>query len=114
MKKILLAIALLAAFTTNAQTAESIKAQAAQMKQQMDSSSKNLAATMKNAQQTLDSLRNAQIQQQAQRSGEMMAQWQNERQAKQKKKMFVYLGIGALFLGVLLFGILRKSKKQRN
>ncbi len=111
MKKIILAVVLLAAFTTNAQTAESIKAQAAQIKQQMDSSSKSLAATMKNAQQTLDSLRNAQMQQQAQRSGDMMLQWHKERQVKQKKQMFLYLGMGILFLGILVFGLMRRRKK---
>jgi predicted RND superfamily exporter protein len=113
MKKIILAFALLAAFTTNAQTAESLKAQAAQIKVQMDSSSKSLATAMKNTQQTLDSLRNANMQKQAQRSGEMMLQWHNERQAKQKKQMFIYFGLGVFFLVVLVFGLMRKGRARK-
>jgi predicted PurR-regulated permease PerM len=113
MKKIIVAIALLAAFTANAQTAENLEAQAAQIKQQLDSSNKNLEATMNNMQQSVDSLRNARIQNEAQRSGEMMLQWHNERQAKQKKQMFLYLGLGFFFLVVLVFGLMRKGKARK-
>jgi PBP1b-binding outer membrane lipoprotein LpoB len=110
MRKIILAIALLAACAANAQTGESLRARAEQLKRQVDSSNKSLSVTMNSTQQMLDSMHNAEIKKQAQRSGEMMLQWHKQRQAKQKKQMFLYFGLGLFFLVVLVFGLMRKGK----
>jgi predicted ribosome quality control (RQC) complex YloA/Tae2 family protein len=113
MKKIILALVLLAALNTHAQSNEKLKEQLKQQTVQLDSSSKNLNDAMSNMQQSLDSLRNAQMQKEAQRSGEMILQWNNERKAKQKKQMFMYLGLGIFFLVVLVFGLMRKGKAKK-
>ncbi len=112
MRRIIPVICLLAAFTTNAQTNESLKAQAAQIKQQIDSTNRSLEATMNRLKQSQDSARTAQIQKDAARNGEMILRLYNERQAKQKKQMFLYLGLGIFFLAVLVFGLMRKGKKK--
>jgi spermidine/putrescine-binding protein len=112
MKKIILALALLTGLTIHAQSNEKLKEQLKQQTAQLDSSNKNLNDAMNNMQQSLDSLRNAEMQKQAQRSGDMMMQWNKERQAKQKKQMFIYLGLGIFFLVVLVFGLMRKGKRK--
>jgi predicted ribosome quality control (RQC) complex YloA/Tae2 family protein len=113
MKKIILVLALLAGLSAHAQSNEKLKEQLKQQTVQLDSSSKNLNDAMNNMQQSLDSLRNANMQKQAQRSGEMMLQWHKERQAKQKKQMFMYLGLGIFFLVVLVFGLMRKGRARK-
>ena len=37
---------------------------------------------------------------------------QREQEAKQKKAMWLRLGLGVFFLGVLVFGLMRKRKKK--
>jgi maltose-binding protein MalE len=112
MKKIVLVIALLAAFNAQAQTNESLQEQAAQIKKQMDSNRKSLEVTVDRMRQSQDSLRNIQIQKEAERNGAMILQLQNERQSKQKNKMFLYLGMGVFFLAVLAFRLMRRKKKS--
>jgi hypothetical protein len=106
----------LAVFVTAAQPGTDLKQVTEQVKQQrisLDSTNKNLEATMNNMKRSLDSLRNVEMQKQAQRSGAMMLQWHKERQAKQKKQLFMYLGLGILFLGVLIFGLMRKGRARK-
>jgi ribosomal protein L9 len=111
MRRIITAICLLAAFTANAQTNESLKTQADGLKQQMESNRKKIDSSMNALQKRLDSQHTAQIKMEAARNGEMILRWHNERQAKQKKQMFLYLGMGIFFLVVLIFGLMRKKKK---
>lgn len=113
MKKIILLLALLAGLSAYAQSNEKLKEQLKQQTAQLDSNNKSLEATMNNMQQSLDSLRNVQMQKEAQRSGEMMLQWHKERQAKQTKQMFLYLGLGIFFFGVLVVGLMRKGKAKK-
>jgi uncharacterized protein involved in exopolysaccharide biosynthesis len=113
MRRIITAICLLAAFTANAQTNESLKTQADGLKQQMESNRKKIDSSMNAMQKRLDSQRTAQIKMEAARNGEMMLRWHNERQAKKKKQMFLYLGMGLLFMAVFVVGILRSRKKNK-
>jgi len=42
---------------------------------------------------------------------EMLMQQQQEREARQKKQALIRIGVGLLFLGVLVFGWVRRKKK---
>lgn len=42
---------------------------------------------------------------------EFMAR-QNERQQKEKKRMYIRIGLGVFFLVILIIGLRRRSKKQ--
>jgi hypothetical protein len=102
----------LTALMAAAQKTVDLKELTDQVKQQriaLDSTSKNLDATMNNMNRKLDSMRKLDMQKQAERNGEMMLRWHNERQAKKKKQMFLYLGL--LFMAVFVVGILRSRKK---
>jgi septal ring factor EnvC (AmiA/AmiB activator) len=110
---LLLGLAATAQKTDMQQLNDQIKKSAAEVKQQMaqtDSLRKSIDNMLK---QQLDSQRKSQIARDAQRSGDMMLQWHNERQAKQKRKMFLYFGLGIFFLGVLVVGLMRKGKQKK-
>jgi hypothetical protein len=84
------------------------------LKKQIDSSTK-----------MMDSLTNAQFKrmqdEELQRSMEQNSRnldsflrLQKEREAKQKKQMYIRLGIGVLFLGVLVVGLMRRRRGMTN
>jgi hypothetical protein len=119
MKKILVAACLLMGTVTIAQKtdmqqlSEQIKKSAAEVREQRmktDSLSKSINDMI--ARRT-DSLQKAQLRQDAMRNGDMILRWQKESQAKQKKKMFIYLGMGIFFLAVLIVGLMRKRKQNK-
>jgi Tfp pilus assembly protein PilN len=95
------------------QLSKAIDKSAAEAKQQMaqvDSLSKSINDMMT---RRYDSMQKAQIAREAERSGQLMLQWHNERQAKARRKMFIYLALGIGFLGLLVFGLLRKRKPTK-
>lgn len=119
MKKILIAACLLVGMVTSAQKtdmqqlSEQIKKSAAEAREQRmktDSLSKSISEMIT---RQSDSIQKAQIQRDAERSGQMMLQWHNERVAQQKKKMFMYFGLGAFFFAVLIVSLLRKRKQNK-
>jgi len=48
------------------------------------------------------------------RNLDMFLQMQKEREAKQKKEAYLRIGLGVLFLGILVFGLMRRRKKPAN
>jgi len=52
------------------------------------------------------------IERMSQRSADYFVQLQKERRAKEKKNAIMRIGIGILFLIVLIFGLRRRIKKQ--
>lgn len=119
MKKILLVACFLmgtAAFaqkTEMQQLSEQIKKTAAEAREQRmktDSLSKSINDMIT---RQSDSLQNAQIRQDAMRNGDIILRWHNERIAKQKRKMYIYLGMGILFLTVLIVALMRKRKQNK-
>jgi hypothetical protein len=95
------------------QLSEQIKKSAAEARAQRaktDSLSKSINNMIT---RQYDSMQKAQIERDAQRSGEIMLQWHKERQAKQKRQMYIYLGLGVGFLGLLIFGLMRKARQKK-
>lgn len=119
MKKILVAACLLmgtvaiAQNTEMQQLSEQIKKSAAEAREQRmktDSLSKSINDML--MRQT-DSLQKAQLRQDAMRNGDVIMRWHNESVAKQKRKMYLYFGMGIFFLAVLIVGLLRKRKQNK-
>lgn len=119
MKKILLVTCFLmgtvafAQKTEMQQLSEQIKKTAAEAREQRmktDSLSKSINDMIT---RQSDSLQNAQIRQDAMRNGDIILRWHNERIAKQKRKMYIYLGMGILFLTVLIVALMRKRKQNK-
>lgn len=119
MKKILLVACFLmgtvafAQKTEMQQLSEQIKKTAAEAREQRmktDSLSKSINDMIT---RQSDSLQNAQIRQDAMRNGDIILRWHNERIAKQKRKMYIYLGMGILFLTVLIVGLMLKRKQNK-
>ena len=59
----------------------------------------------------MDSANRQQMMEQNNRNLDAFMAMQREREAKQKKAMWIRLGLGVLFLGVLIFGVMRRKKK---
>lgn len=119
MKKILLVASFMmgtvafAQKTEMQQLSEQIKKTAAEAREQRmktDSLSKSINDMIT---RQSDSLQNAQIRQDAMRNGDIILRWHNERIAKQKRKMYIYLGMGILFLTVLIVALMRKRKQNK-
>lgn len=119
MKKILVAACLFWGMVASAQKtdmqqlSEQIKKSAAEAREQRaktDSLSKSINDMIT---RQSDSIQKAQIERDAERSGQMMLQWHNERIAKQKRNMYMYFGLGIFFLAVLIVGLLRKRKQNK-
>ena len=90
------------------------------MNKQIDSSMKQLDSMnarindgYKQTMHTMDSLNNHLQQEQNNRNLDEFMRMQKEREAKAKKASLIRIGIGILFLGVLIFGWMRKRKKAR-
>jgi superfamily II RNA helicase len=85
------------------------------MNRQIDSSMKELDsinARINNSYKSMDSAyMQRQIEQNNKNLDAFMAM-QREREAKQKRSNWIRLGIGLLFLGVLIFGVRRRNKNQ--
>jgi parvulin-like peptidyl-prolyl isomerase len=86
------------------------------MQQQTDSSIKALdslnAHLNDGYKKTMDSVYNHLETEQNNRNMDMFLQMQREQQAKQKKEALLRIGLGVLFLGVLVFGLMRRRKKS--
>lgn len=116
MKGIIVSLLLLAGLTAHSQSAGDLEKQLQQVEQETSKLGKtqaSLDSTMQNLARVQDSLRLANIQKQAARDGEMMLRWQKERQAKQKRQMFMYFGLGIFFLVVLVLRLMRKRTVKR-
>lgn len=88
------------------------------MQEQIDSSMKQLDSMnarinegYKQTMHTVDSVNNHLQQEQNDRNLDAFMAMQKENEAKAKKAMWIRLGIGVVFLGVLVFGLMRKRKK---
>ena len=88
------------------------------LSKQIDSSMKELDSInarinegYKETMHTMDSINNHLQQQQNERNLDAFLLMQKENEAKQKKAMWIRLGLGVLFLGVLIFGLMRRKKK---
>ena len=88
------------------------------MQEQIDSSMKALDSMntrinegYKQTMHTVDSVNNHLQQEQSERNLDSFMAMQRENEAKAKKAMWIRLGLGVLFLGVLIFGLMRKRKK---
>jgi hypothetical protein len=84
----------------------------AELKKQMAQSDSLRKASEEMMARHHDSMQTVQIKREAERSGQMMLQLHNERVAQQKRKMFIYLGLGVFFLGILVFRLIRMRKKK--
>ena len=80
---------------------------------QLDSMNARINDGYKQTMHTMDSLNNHLQQEQNNRNLDEFMRMQKEREAKAKKASLIRIGIGILFLGVLIFGWMRKRKKAR-
>ena len=90
------------------------------MQKQIDSSMKELDSMnarinegYKNTMHSMDSINNHLQQEQNERNLNSFMEMQRENDAKAKKAMWLRLGLGVFFLGVLVFGLMRKRKKTQ-
>jgi len=118
MKKWLGAACLLICITATAQRSdmkklnEDIQKSTEEIKQQnarLDSMNKSINDYML---KQADSINRASMQQYNERNVQSILNWQRESNAKKKRKAYLYIGMGVLFLGVLVFGLLRKRKQN--
>ncbi len=87
------------------------------MQKQIDSSMKELDSMnarinegYKQTMHTMDSANNHLEQERNARNLESLIEMQKEQQAKQKKAAWIRITIGIIFLGVLIFGLMRRRK----
>ena len=83
------------------------------LSKQIDSSMKQLDSInerLNNSYKIMDSANRRQMMEQNNRNLDAFMAMQREREAKQKKAMWIRLGLGVLFLGVLIFGVMRRKK----
>ncbi len=117
MKKVCILLLLAGQLSVQAQentTTGKTAAQRQQVQNVKDSAGEQLAAQTAEIWRVHDSIeKKKSIDQMTANSINYMVRWQNERQAAQKKKMFLYLGMGIVFLVVLIAGLLRKGKAKR-
>lgn len=118
MKTCLIAVFILSAFYCNAQR-DSLHINNDKLNRQIDSSIKQLDSMnqrinegYKQTMHTMDSINMHLEQERNNRALDSFLRMQKEREEKQKKAMWIRLGIGVLFLGVLIFGLLRRRKTQ--
>lgn len=84
-----------------------------QTMEQLGKQQKELAETMDNLKRRTDSLNQVSMQKRADyETGVFMKRLQEERVAKQKRKMWLYIGLGVFFLVVLIVGLRRKTVKK--
>src|SRR5438105_3236684 len=88
------------------------------MQKQIDSSMRELDSMnarinngYKQTMHTMDSVNNHLEEERNRRSLESFMAMQKKQQAKQKKAAWVRIGLGVFFLGVLVFGLMRRRKK---
>lgn len=88
------------------------------MQKQIDSSMRELDSMnarindgYKQTMHSMDSVNNHLQQEQNERNLNEFVQMQKENDSKAKKAMWIRLGLGVFFLGVLIFGLLRRRKK---
>lgn len=88
------------------------------MQKQIDSSMRELDSMnarindgYKQTMNSMDSINNHLQQEQNDRNLDMFVAMQKENDAKAKKAMWIRLGLGVFFLGVLIFGLMRRRKK---
>lgn len=103
-------------FYTNAQkdTPKLLHNDIKKMSKEIDSSMKALDSInerLNNSYKSMDSAYMKRQMEQNTRNLDAFMAMQREREAKQKRSNWIRLGIGVLFLGVLVFGVLRKRKK---
>ena len=121
MKKYLLITAILFSVTSHAQKDTPVKLlhiDNKKLRRQIDSSMKELDSInarinegYKQTMHTMDSINRHLEEERNKRSLDAFLEMQQERQAKEKKAMWIRLGLGILFLGVLIFGMMRRKKK---
>jgi len=123
MKKYLFITAILFSVTTHAQKDTPVKLlhiDNKKLSKQIDSSMKELDSInarinegYKQTMHTMDSINRHLEEERNKRSLDAFLEMQRERQAKEKKAMWIRLGLGVLFFGVLIFGMMRRREKAK-
>ena len=118
MKKYLLIIAIMFSVTVSCAQKDTspklLHIDNEKLSKQIDSSMKQLDSInerLNNSYKIMDSANRRQMMEQNNRNLDAFMAMQREREAKQKKAMWIRLGLGVLFLGVLIFGVMRRKKK---
>ena len=118
MKKYLLITAIIFSVTVSSAQKDTspklLHIDSKELSKQIDSSMKQLDSInerLNNSYKRMDSVYVRRQIEQNNRNLDTFMAMQREQQAKQKKAMWIRLGIGVLFLGVLIFGLLRRRKK---
>ncbi len=84
------------------------------LSKQIDSSMKQMDSINERINNSFKSMDSVYMKQQLEQNNRNLDQFmamQREREAKQKRSNWIRLGIGVLFLGVLIFGWMRRRKK---
>lgn len=115
MRKYLLPVILFFSMATIAQKRDSIynPIDVEKLKKQVDSSTKMLDTLFDNQLKRMQDKALERTMEQNSRNLESFMQIQREREAKQKRDNWIRVGVGVLFLGVLIFGIVRRRKKDQ-
>lgn len=115
MRKYLLPAILFISVATIAQKRDSIYSpiDLEKLKKQVDSSTQMLDTLFDNQLKRMQDKELERTMEQNSRNLESFIQMQREREAKQKRANWIRVGVGVLFLGVLIFGIVRRRKKDQ-
>lgn len=115
MKRYLLPAILFIAMAAVAQKRDTIyqPIDVEKLKRQVDSSTQMLDTLFDNQLKQMQEREMERTMEQNNRNLESFMQMQKEREAKQKRSNWIRLGVGVLFLGVLIFGIMRRKKMAR-
>lgn len=115
MKNYLLSVILFISITTLAQKRDTVYStiDVEKLKKQVDSSTNMLDTLFDNQLKGMQDKQLERTLEQNSRNLETFMQMQKERQEKEKRAMWIRLGVGVLFLGVLVFGIARRRKKNQ-
>ncbi|MBL7702589.1 MAG: hypothetical protein JNM14_10075 [Ferruginibacter sp.] len=116
MRKLFLPLFILFGITTTAQDLskkiEQARKDLAKQQAAFDSSRKSFDSIYAANLKKRDSIDRVQFTEQNTRNLNSFVKTMQERNRKQKQQMWMRLGFGALMLGVLIFGLLRKRKKK--
>lgn len=81
----------------------------------IDSSSKLIQKTTQDVERWKDSLNQMQLRRFTQQNGkdlDLFLADMKEREREEKQQLYIRIGLGAAFLAVLIFGLLRRRKKK--
>jgi Tfp pilus assembly protein PilN len=115
MRKSFLSLFILFSLTATAQKTnkfEDLQKNIAKQRAELDSMQKVNDSMFKVRMKRSDSIERARFNEQNTRNLNSFVKSMQERDRKQKRAMWMRLGLGVLMLGVLIFGLLRRRKKK--